>query len=266
MKYFHAYTIANDLQAYAEMKQSFLSAGFDESRCQYSVFDNLNENIYDPYRVIDTICSDTTEKYIILCHQDILLNQGHGYDELLKVMEQMSKLDPNWAVLGNAGFNNNYERVVRVTDPHKMAHWTAGLPEKVHSLDENFLVINSAQKLHCSTELSGFHLYGADLCLNAITRGYSCYVIDFHLSHLSAGNQNQAFHSAQSQFQNRWSREFRFCYFKPMAGSVLLLSRYKLFRNLLCTNKKINKVIGWWLICHTFLQRLASMALRRDLA
>jgi hypothetical protein len=262
MKNFHIYTIANDMQAYAEMKESFLNARFDEDRCEYSVFDNSMENTYDPYRVLDCICSSTVEKYIILCHQDVLLNQGHGYGELLKVIEQLSKLDSSWSILGNAGFNNSYKRVVRVTDPHKMAHWSAGLPEKVHSLDENFLIINSAQRLHCSPELSGFHLYGADLCLNAISRGCSCYVIDFHLSHLSAGNQNQAFHIAQSQFKARWSREFKFCYFKPMAGSVLLLSRYKILQDILSSNIKINKAIGWWLICHTFLRNLVSAELR----
>jgi hypothetical protein len=35
--------------------------------------------------------------------------------------------------------------------------------------------------------ISGFHFYGADICLHAHQMGHSAYVIDFHLEHLSPG-------------------------------------------------------------------------------
>lgn len=222
MKLFHICTIANKLEQYEEMKTSFIEAGFDESKCRYSVFDNTKNNIYEPYSTINYVIANTEEPYIIFCHQDVLINQGHGFDQLLKVLKELDQLDPNWAVAGNSGINNNYEHIVKITDPHNTPLWSAGFPQRVYSLDENFFVIKSDANIGCSYELKGFHLYVTDLCLNAILKGYSCYVIDFHLTHLSPGNIRQDFWDLQTKFQKRWRREFSFGYLQTPSTSMFL--------------------------------------------
>jgi len=226
MRVFHICTIANNLAQYEAMKSSFLEAGFEEERCRYSLFDNSQGNIYEPYSTFNIIRLSTVEPYIIFCHQDVLLNQGDGFDQLVKVIQELNKLDSNWAVLGNAGINNNYEKVARITEPNCLPNWHGDFPERVHSLDENFLLIKSCADIACSKELKGFHFYATDLCLNAIQNKYSCYVIDFHLTHLSGGNLNQDFYECQRIFQRRWSAEFNFCYIKTITDTVIFLSNY----------------------------------------
>lgn len=243
MKLFHICTIANKLEQYEEMKISFIEAGFDENKCRYSLFDNSKGNIHDPYETLNKILLTTIEPYIIFCHQDVLLNQGHGFNQLVKVLEELDKLDPNWAVAGNAGVNNNYEKVFRITEPRGLLIWCGDFPQQVHSLDENFLVIKRYANISCSTELKGFHYYATDLCLNAILKGYSCYVIDFHLTHLSIGNINQAFWDVHAIFFRKWSREFNFCYVKTVLDVTMCLSKYKILQFI----GSRNRVMQWFL-------------------
>jgi len=94
------------------MKSSFIEAGFDEYKCRYSLLIIRRKNIYEPYSTFNAVRSNTVEPYIIFCHQDVLLNQGHGFCQLIKLLGAR-QTDPNWAVVGNAGTNNNYEYVLK---------------------------------------------------------------------------------------------------------------------------------------------------------
>jgi len=238
MKKIHICTIANDLNQYEEMKSSFVQAGFDEDQCRYSLFDNSIVNIYEPYSTFNQALSNTTEPYIIFCHQDVLLNQGEGFEQLVKAIDEVEKLDPTWAVLGNAGCDRYFNGIFHLTAPSLIPDQSVQYPAKVHSFDENFLVVKTSAAIRCSADLEGFHLYASDLCLNAIQQGYSCYVISFHLTHLSGGNKNQAYWDLRVKFQNRWSQKFLFCYMRsPSSGRVMCLSRYSWLRTVLDKQK-----------------------------
>ena len=76
---------------------------------------------------------------------------------------------------------------VRLTDPHGDNQFTEPLPQKVSGLDENFIVVRRDANLAVSADLKGFHLYGTDICVMAWVLGYTAYVVDFHLRHLSSG-------------------------------------------------------------------------------
>ena len=89
---------------------------------------------------------------------------------LLSAMDNLECRDPGWAVAGNAGGSASLEVVRRITDPSGVSTDHV-LPARVHSLDENFLVIRTATGIGCSPELGGFHFYGVDFCLNALERG-----------------------------------------------------------------------------------------------
>jgi hypothetical protein len=75
----------------------------------------------------------------------------------------------------------------------------------VHSLDENFLVIRTGTAISCTAGLAGFHLYGTDLCLNALEGGWQSYVIDFRLHHLGVGHKDSAYQAALDRFVKSWS-------------------------------------------------------------
>jgi hypothetical protein len=230
MKTFHICTISNDLNQYEEMKSSFIEAGFTLEICQYSLFDNSRENQFDPYETFNKIKAITTEPYIIFCHQDVRMDRGNGIDHLLKLIKELDDCDNNWAIAGNAGINNEYQPIVKITDLLNTPNWFGAFPQQVHSLDENFLLIKSTADISSSRELSGFHFYATDLCLNAIINKYTCYVIDFHLSHLSRGNIGEAFWQAQSKFHDRWCNEFVFCYVQTITCVTMCVSKYKILR------------------------------------
>lgn len=202
-----AYTIAsliNDHAQYAAMLASFRAGGFTAEDCEYLYIDNSQENRSCAYRGLDAMLSAARGSIVILCHQDVRLLS----DDRVSLSERLAELsnrDKNWALAGNAGAIAPGRLAVRMTDPHGANQHTAVLPARVMSLDENFIVVQRAARVGFSRNLSGFHFYGADICLNAAMAGYTAYVIDFHLAHLSAGNKSSSFFEAQDAFVAKWS-------------------------------------------------------------
>lgn len=233
MKVFHICTITNNLKQYQEMKLSFIESGFTEDKCRYSFFDNSQSNVFDP-SIFNTIRLSTSEPYIIFCHQDVLLDQGDGFDKLVAVLDELNQIDPRWAVAGNAGVSRRGEFVSKITDPfsHYYPKWRKGFPYPVQSLDENFLVIRTASKITCN--ISTFYFYAHELCLDALTKGYLSYVIDFHLTHLSPGKYEHDGHSpfshAIKSFEDKWSQIFWFRYYQPLYAPMMCFSKYKFLR------------------------------------
>lgn len=238
MKTFHVCTISNNLLQYEQMKSSFISAEFSLDICRYSLFDNSEKNYFDPYRTFNKIKAETVEPYIIFCHQDLLVDRGDNFDRLVNLLEELDRLDPKWAIAGNAGMSNELGMIAKITDPNNTIQWMGSLPEQVHSLDENFLVIKTTANIACSEELSGFHLYATDLCLSAHLHQQTCYVIDFHLTHLSGGRLSADYWDVQSKFYQRWCSEFILCYVKTIVGVNMCLSKYPPIRNI-CSRSRI---------------------------
>ena len=224
------------------MKASFLSTGFSEDICDYKLLDNSTGNTHDPYLTINQALTEAKQQYIIFCHQDILLNKTHGYDQLIDQLEKLNAMDPNWAIAGNAGYKENLSPVVKVDDPHSFQHYQE-LPERVYSLDENFFVIKTSSDLRCSENLSGFHLYATDLCLQATKRNLSCYVIDFYMTHLSGGDTSSSgFQGSLVRFNQNWNQAFLFCFIRTPC-TFLSLSRSSFIRWLF----KEDKFVGFFI-------------------
>jgi hypothetical protein len=232
MTTFHICTISNNLKQYEEMKASFIASGFNLESCRYSLFNNSEGNQFDPYQTFNKIKSSTVDPYIIFCHQDVLLDRGDDFENLLKLLEELDRHDPSWAIAGNAGMSSDRGMIAKITDPNNTTKWLGTLPQPVHSLDENFLVIKNTANIFSSEELSGFHFYATDLCLSALLNKQNCYVIDFHLTHLSGGNIKADFWDVQAKFYHRWCREFIFTYVQTITGVKMCMSKYRLLRKL----------------------------------
>jgi hypothetical protein len=134
---------------------------------------------------------------------------------------ELNKLDPKWALLGNAGGQSFGYISLRLTDPHG-DHNTGGFPMKVQSLDENFILIRKDANLGASSDMEGFHFYGFDLCLVAAMRGYSAYVVDFHLHHLSPGKISQDFIKSKSRIIGKYQQLFSGRFFQTTCTSFYL--------------------------------------------
>jgi hypothetical protein len=223
-------TLVNDHAMYKNMVDSFEKKGFQGDTVEYLFIDNATANQYDAYQGLNLLLHNAKGKYVILCHQDVLLIEDNR-GTLEQRLNALEKIDPQWAVAGNAGLTDLNGWVVRITDPHHENAALGNFPARVQSLDENFLVLKKSANLGFSSDLKGFHFYGTDLCLQARFRGYNAYVIDFHLQHLGKGNTNAAFYAARANFVKKYSSLLKNCIIQTTC-TTLVISNSPLFRRL----------------------------------
>jgi hypothetical protein len=224
-----AYTVAtlvNDRAQYEAMCATFRAFGFDAPDCEFISIDNTGSSQTEAYAGLNRLLDRARGRFVILCHQDVRLI-GDGRPELERRLADLEARDPTWALAGNAGGVRPGQLALRITDPHGLNRRVGELPERVVTLDENFIVMKRSARLGFSRDLAGFHLYGADLCLLADILGYASYVIDFHLQHLSPGTKSADFHAAEAAFRAKWSRALRSrwlqttCALLPISGDRL---------------------------------------------
>lgn len=198
-------TLVTDRAQYAAMLQTFRARGFTDSVCEYLFVDNTGPLQTDAYRGLNALLNAAHAPVVILCHQDVRLLDD-GRDALDARLAELKKRDPNWALAGNAGGVAAGQLALCISDPHGKNQRIGRFPERVMSLDENFLVVRRDARIGFSSDLTGFHFYGADICMHASQMGYSAYVIDFHLEHLSPGKKDMSFAAAEQAFRSKWSR------------------------------------------------------------
>jgi hypothetical protein len=201
-------TLVTDRSQHDAMRASFMAHGFTAENCEFHTIDNTGSAQTDAYRGLNQILDAARAPFVILCHQDVRLI-GDGRAELDQKLDELTRLDPTWAVAGNAGGVAPGKLSLRLTDPHGRDQRVGETPSRVHALDENFLVVRRDQRVGFSNDMSGFHFYGADICLHADLMGCSAYVIDFHLEHLSPGRKSEAFYEAERAFRAKWSHALR---------------------------------------------------------
>lgn len=220
-KRFTIATLVNNRTHYDEMLASFEDGGFARSDCEYLFVDNTGPHQTCAYRGLDQLLAEARGDYVILCHQDVRIVDD-GRPELEARLAELEARDPLWAVAGNAGGIAPGRLAIRISDPHGNNRRVGALPARVMSLDENFLVVKRSARLGFSRDLSGFHFYGADLCLVADVLGHSAYVIDFHLEHLSGGVKGPSFAAMEEAFRAKWCKALRTRYLQTTCALVSL--------------------------------------------
>jgi hypothetical protein len=195
-------TLITDWDMYHRMRDSFRSSGFTESDCEFLEVDNTQGNQLDAYQGLNQVIYKARGEYIILCHQDILAIDRR--DSLESCLAELNQKHPRWAVCGNAGGVARDRLAIRISDPHGEDTRVGKLPLRVHSLDENFLLLRATKNLGFSGDLQGFHFYGTDICLQAEHLCYEAYVIDFHLQHFGKGNLDDSFWQQKKALQQKY--------------------------------------------------------------
>jgi hypothetical protein len=201
-------TLVSRPAEYKEMVESFIQAGFKTDFCEYLYIDNSKKNTYEAFAGLNKFLQEARGKYIILCHQDILLLYDN-LEILERRIKEIDQMDSHWGIIANAGAVNIKDIVYKITEPGGMLYTSGTLPAKVKSVDENFILIKRSANLSFSANLKGFHLYGTDLCLIAETIGYSAYVVEFNLLHKSKGNVDQHFRKIESDLKKKYLSAFR---------------------------------------------------------
>jgi len=65
-------------------------------------------------------------------------------------------------------------------------------------------------------------MYGPDLCVMANVTGHTCYVINFHLEHLSGGTIDTSFNDAVTAFVRKYARALRSRWVQTSVTAVFL--------------------------------------------
>ncbi|MGH6987780.1 MAG: hypothetical protein ACRED9_13215 [Caulobacteraceae bacterium] len=201
-------TLVTRKAQYEEMAASFRSKGFTGPDCEFLYLDNSQTNRFDAYAGCNLFLGVARGEYIIICHQDVLLVDD-GRDRLDEIIAEMERRAPDWGVLGSGGAISLWRLAVRISDPHGENQNLGGLPARVQSLDEAFILVRRRANLAVSADLSGFHFYGADICILANLLGWTCWVVDFHLRHASAGRRDRSFESLRIALVKKYRRRWR---------------------------------------------------------
>ncbi|HZM04623.1 MAG TPA: hypothetical protein VFC44_16580 [Candidatus Saccharimonadales bacterium] len=214
-------TLVTDLAEYGKMLDSFGRAGFGEEDCEFLYIDNSLRNKTDAYAGYNSFLNAARGRRIILCHQDILL-PFHRRKDLERRMAELDALDPNWAVLGNAGATAIGVGAGRITHPEGECANRCSLPAPACSVDENFILVKREANLAVSHDLLGFHFYGTDLCLIAGILGWTAWVVDFHLYHQSSGQFNPAFREMKRDIAHKYQQALKGRFLQTTCTEIIL--------------------------------------------
>lgn len=201
-------TLVTRKAEYEEMLDSFLKKGFDEKSCEYLYADNTKSNTFDAFLAINLFLRNARGKFIIICHQDVLIDKD-DIETLRNCLTSLEKKDPRWAVCGNAGAAGPNHIVYHISYPDGTFMNKGAFPIKVSALDENFMLVKNSALLKVSNNLEGFHLYATDLVLQAELNGYTTYVIPFNLTHKSRGNRDNSFFIIRKALIKKYNHFFR---------------------------------------------------------
>ncbi|MDR3499409.1 MAG: hypothetical protein P4L72_09295 [Parvibaculum sp.] len=214
-------TLITDFVQYRCAIESFEARGFNTKNSEFLYIDNTHKNFFDGYSGIAEFLKRSSAKYIIVCHQDVELIDD-GFNVLVEKLAELDRIDPLWAIAGNAGLCGPGDWVMRITDRFFENARIGEFPCKVDSLDENTLILKKSALVAPSADLSGFHFYGLDLCLQSKIKGCNAYVIDFHLHHHGSGTKSPSYYECRDALERKYAKLLRFGIIQTTCDLVFL--------------------------------------------
>ncbi len=174
--------------------------------------------------------------WVVCLHQDVWLPAGWD----LALAQQIRAAELRFGPIGVAGVYGvgdvirgddpagplGAERIGWVVDRGRMLNDGPGLPARVATLDELLLVVRRDSPLRFDPSL-GFHLYGADLCLQARERGLAAVALGALCHHNSRHiGLGEGFHESAAVFARKWKHRLPIatpCVIIDHDGAVQLL-------------------------------------------
>jgi hypothetical protein len=216
--------VRNEAQ-YNRLLESFERFGFTTENSEFLAADNRAGNQFDGFDWHKHMWPKVRGRYVIFCHEDVEL-VDNGYDDLVARIEALEAADPKWLVAGNAGSpwrplnNEKTAQALHISDVFGKDRRLGQVPARVESLDENFILMRRLKPVLNSYDLSGFHYYGPDLCLQAELLGGRSYAIDFHLLHKGRARADESFGQIREAFRAKYRRYFPGRIFHCVTGRI----------------------------------------------
>jgi hypothetical protein len=206
---------------------SFVVCAADNAIMQANLLSSPCLNRYSPHQVIairgapsaaaglNAGIARATYDLVVCLHQDVFLPAG--WDRL--VLNQYRMAERELGPIGVAGIYgvgkvrlcsdspNSFaaERIGWVVDRGRILSESPALPAAVATLDELVLIVRRDTPLRFDPEL-GFHLYGADICLQARERGLTVVALGAPCHHNSRSIRLPgAFFDSSRVFARKWA-------------------------------------------------------------
>jgi len=204
--------------------------------------------------LVQRSCSSAGEAYnsgmnasasdvIVFAHQDVYFPQG-WFGSLARAIAAISARDPDWGVRGVFGISLSGAEAGHLysTGLRRVLGCPFEEPLEVSSLDEVVLVVRRSSGLQFDEKLPGFHLYGADICLEARRMGLKCYTISAFCVHNSNGLDQlpPAYSRAYFYMRDKWRNQL------PIRTPCMAITRWglPLFRHNLESRLARNRKSG----------------------
>jgi hypothetical protein len=168
-------------------------------------------------------------EWVVCIHQDVWLPPGWD----VRLTQEIHEAERRFGPIGLARVYGVGDVIARPDPTQPLASERTGwvvdrgrllrdgpeLPARVATLDELLLVVRRDSGLRFDPAL-GFHLYGADICLQARERGLAVVALGAHCHHNSRHvGLWDGFHESAAVFARKWSHRL------PVATSCVIIDR-----------------------------------------
>lgn len=188
-----------------------------DTKRNYEIIPVLNfGNPYSAAQALNIGINKARANIVVLCHQDIIFYK-EWIDMLFKRIEEIEESDKRWGVLGTAGIDEKDTTVGVVHNKRGKLQWQSTKKKTVHpvqTVDEHCMIIRKNSGLRFDEQrFNGFHFYGPDICLSAISQGMKNYGILCPLVHDSASGSlasgRQEFMRLLNTLADKWRPKFK---------------------------------------------------------
>ena len=169
----------------AVLRSTLLASPEIDSRCQLICKSGFNS----AGSAYNSGLSEASSEVVVFAHQDVYLPKGWKAS-LSRALQTLPRSDPSWGVLGVFGVKHSTSEMrghCYSTGLKRVLGEPFGSPIQASVLDELLLVIRRSSGLRFDDSLPSFHLYGADICLQAQMAGMKSYIIPAFCIHNSNG-------------------------------------------------------------------------------
>jgi len=149
---------------------------------------------------------------VVFAHQDVFLPKG-WIENIRHSIDQIEQLGSAWAVLGVFGVPSEPGSApcgfCYSTGLRKTLGSPFGSPIAAHTLDELVLIVRRSSGIRFDSQLPGFHLYGADFCLQASAAGFKNFIVSAFCVHNSNGivRMPASFWKAYFYLRKKWQNQ-----------------------------------------------------------
>jgi hypothetical protein len=169
----------------------------------------MQENARSASKTFNSAMERAVNDLVVFAHQDMFF-PDNWLSELNRSLDILERQDPNWGVLGCYGVTQGNEGRGYLYGPGKgFLGKPFEAPRPVQTLDEIVLILRRSSELKFNESLTGFHLYGPDICLVAAEKGLQNYAVSAFSIHNAQLNLilPGEFYRAYKEFKKIWRRQ-----------------------------------------------------------